>query len=86
MLHIEMIRTGVSTNFWKIEGLTQEEVGELNSMEYREMKEKIADIADSREHDHWNKHIGTAWKCGYGIYNTYIRDGIVCVETGKSCE
>ena len=86
MLHIEMLRTGSSTNLWKIEGLSESEIKELGSMEYREMKQKILEIVASREHDHWNKDIAKSWACGYGVYNAYILYNTVYLETGKSCD
>lgn len=86
MLHVEMVRTGSSTNLWKVEGLTEKELDELNSMEYRDMKDKILDIVSSRKHDYREKDIATAWACGYGVYNAYIMNGAVYIETGKSCD
>lgn len=86
MLHVEMVRTGSSTNLWKVEGLTNKELDELNSMEYRDMKDKILDIVSSRKHDYREKDIATACACGYGVYNVYIMNGAVYIETGKSCD
>lgn len=86
MLHIRMDRAGSSTNLWKIEGLTDQELDELNSMEYREMKQKVLEIIDSREHDYWDKSLGTTWFCGNGVYNVYIIGRVLYAEVGKSCD
>ena len=86
MLHIKKDRVGFGVDLWKIEGLTKQDLDELNSMEYREMKNKILDIIDSRPHDHWNKALGTSWYCGNGVFNAYIKDGSVYLEVGKSCD
>ena len=75
-----------STDLWKVEGLDAKELDELNSMDYRDMKDKVLDILDSREHNHWNKRLGTTWQCGNGVYTAYIRDGAVYLEVGKSCD
>lgn len=85
MLHIEKVYSGGSTDTWEITGLTDAELSELNSMDFREMKQKALDIADTREHDHPVKNLGTVWHNGYGVYNTYIRGKVLCVEVGKNC-
>ena len=84
MLNIKLDRAGISTDLWTVEGLTQQELDELNSMEYREMKNKILDIIDSRPHNQRNKDLGTAWHCRNGVYNVYTKDDIVYLEIGKS--
>ena len=86
MLHIKKDRSGFGVDLWRVDGLTKQELDELNSMEYREMKDKILEIIDSRPHDHWNKALGTSWKCGNGVYNVYIRFETVYLEIGKSCD
>ena len=86
MLHIKLDRAGFGVDLWKIEGFTEQELDELNSMEYREMKDKILDMIDSRQHNHWNKALGTTWKCGCGVYNAYIMNHAVYLEIGKSCD
>ena len=86
MLHIKLDRAGFGVDLWKIEGLTKQDLDELNSMEYREMKGKILDIIDSRPNDCGDKGLGTAWYCGYGVYNAYIKDNAVYLEIGKSCD
>lgn len=80
-LTIEDFRKCIGTDTKKITGFTEKELSELNSMDYREMKEKIVEILDSR-----NGNIGTCWYCGYGIYNAWIRDGAVFVEIGNTCD
>lgn len=80
-LKIEDFRKGLGIDTKKITGFTEKELSELNSMDYREMKEKIVEILDSRNGD-----IGTCWHCGYGIYNAWIRDGAVFVEVGNTCD
>lgn len=80
-LTIETFREGLGVRCLKLTGFTPEELSELNSMDYREMKEKILEIADDR-----NDGIGTCWARGYGVYNAWIRDNAVYVEVGNSCD
>lgn len=84
MLNINPDRYGIGVNLWKISGLTDAELSELNSMDYRDMKDKIVEIADTRESNH--RGIGTQWAMGYGIYNAYIKGKDVYVEVGSTCD
>ena len=65
----------------KITGLTERELDELNSMDYREMISTMVRILDSR-----NNKQGTCWAQGYGIYQMWIRNGAVFLEVGVSCD
>ena len=71
----------IGTQVKKITGFTDEEISELNSMDYREMKETVLNILDER-----NGNIGTCWACGNGVYQMWINDGAVFVEIGSSCD
>ena len=65
----------------KVSGFTEKELSELNSMDYREMKETVLTMLDFR-----NNGKGTCWHNGYGVYQMWIRDGAVYVEIGNSCD
>lgn len=65
----------------KITGLTEDELYELNEMDYREMIKKMVKILDER-----NGKIGTCWANGYGIFQMWIRGGAVYMEVGASCD
>lgn len=72
---------GYATRTMKIEGFTENEISELNSMDYREMRDAILDALSYR-----NNGIGNMWYCGYGVYSVWIRDNAVFVEIGNSCD
>ena len=80
-LKIETIRESFGTKTIQLTGFSEKDLSELNSMDYRDMKDKIVEIADARNHG-----IGTCWHNGYGIYNAWILDGSVFIETGTSCD
>ena len=80
-LTIETFREGLGVKTLKLTGFTEKELSELNSMDYREMKETIVQIANDR-----NNGIGSCWACGYGLYNAWIMDGAVYIEIGTSCD
>ena len=80
-LRIETHFNSYSTRTVRITGFTEEELSELNSMDYREMKETVLDMLDDR-----NCGQGTVWHNGYGVYGMWIRDGAVFVEIGTSCD
>ena len=70
-----------ATRVMKVTGFTERELSELNSMDYREMKEKILEMLDDL-----NYGVGTCWHNGYGVYNAWIREGAVFIEIGNSCD
>lgn len=80
-LKIETYQEDSRSRIMKITGLTEPELSELNSMDYREMIEKMVEILDAR-----NGNRGTCWANGYGIYQMWIRDGAVFMEVGASCD
>ena len=80
-LTVEKYREGVSVNVMKVTGLSEQELSELNSMEYREMIDTFLDILDKR-----NPKLGTCWHNGYGVLNVWIDEGIVYVEIGASAD
>lgn len=80
-LTITADRDNFSTRTMKITGFTEQELHELNSMDYRDMKETLLNIIDDR-----NKNTATCWHNGYGIYCAWIRDDAAYVEIGKSCD
>ena len=80
-LTVERYREGVSVNVMKVTGLTDKELSELNSMEYREMIDTFLTILDQR-----NPNLGSCWHNGYGVYTVWINNGAVYAEIGKSCD
>ena len=80
-LKIETHQEDNRSRVMKITGLTEKELDELNSMDYREMICKMVEILDSR-----NDKQGTCWAQGYGIYQMWISNGAVFMEVGVSCD
>ena len=80
-LKIETHCRNIGTQTMKVTGFTEPELSELNSMDYREMKDKVLDILDSR-----NGNTGTCWHNGYGVYSMWINNGAVFVEIGNTCD
>ena len=80
-LNIETKYINSGTKVMKITGFSEAELSELNSMDYRDMIDKVLDMLDSR-----NNGIGTAWHNGYGVYQMWISNGAVMVEIGTSCD
>lgn len=80
-LKIETFRKNIATTTMKITGFSEKELTELNSMDYREMKETIVDTLDRRNHG-----AGSMYHNGYGMYQAWIRDGAVYIEVGNSCD
>ena len=80
-LKVETINNRTGSSCMKLTGFTEAELSELNSMDYREMKEKIIDMLDDR-----NNGLGTVWACGYGFWSAWIRDGAVYCDIGSSCD
>lgn len=80
-LNIETKYINSGTKVMKITGFSEAELSELNSMDYRDMIDKVLDMLDSR-----NNGIGTAWHNGYGVYQMWVSNGAVMVEIGTSCD
>lgn len=80
-LTVEKYREGVSVNVMKVTGFSEQELSELNSMEYREMIDTFLDILDQR-----NPKLGTCWHNGYGVFTVWINNWSVYAEIGKSCD
>ena len=80
-LKIETFMELGNTRTLKITGLTEEELSELNSMDYREMKETLVDLMNRIE-----AGTGTRLQRGYGIYTAWIRNGAAYVDVGTSCD
>lgn len=83
-LKISTFYEGVATRTMKLDGLSVEELNELASMDYREMKEKIIEILNAR-----NMGTGTRWACGYGLYSAFYNHAhpmSIFVEIGKNCD
>lgn len=78
-LSVETWRTGIGTNTMKVTGFSEKELDELNSMDYRDMKETVLDCLDER-----CGGIGSAWHNAYGVYQMWIREGAVFVEVGNN--
>lgn len=80
-LNIETKYINSGTKVMKVTGFSEAELSELNSMDYRDMIDKVLDMLDSR-----NNGIGTAWHNGYGVYQMWISNGAVMAEIGTSCD
>ena len=80
-LTVTEIYRGHATRTMKIEGFSEKEISELNSMDYREMKDAILDALSFR-----NDGLGNIWFCGYGVYMVWLRDGAAFAEIGNSCD
>lgn len=80
-LTVELHAQSVGMKCMKITGFTEAELSELNSMDYREMKETILRVLDDR-----NGNLGTCWACGYGVYNAWVSNGAVYVDIGANCD
>ena len=80
-LQIETAYKNSGTDTMKVTGFTEQELSELNSMDYRDMIDTVLEILDTR-----NNGIGSSWKCGYGVLLMWISNGAVFVEIGNSCD
>lgn len=80
-LAIETFREGLGVRCLKLTGFSEEEIQELAHCDYRDMKNRIVEIANDR-----NSGIGTTWQCGYGIYNAWTHGNEVFIEVGVSCD
>jgi hypothetical protein len=67
-LKVEQFYSTRSTNTMKITGFTYKELSELNSMDYREMKETVLDMLDDR-----NGGLGSCWHNGYYVFSMWVR-------------
>lgn len=80
-LTIEEWRKGMGTTTMKVDGFSDQELSDLNAMDYRDMKEVVLDELDSR-----NNGLGSQWFRGYGVYQVWVREKSVYVEIGNSCD
>lgn len=80
-LKTEEWRVGMGTTTMKIDGFSDQELDDLNKMDYRDMKEAVLDELDKRNHG-----LGSVWFRGYGVYNAWIREKSVYMEIGNSCD
>ena len=80
-LNVELHYKNNSTDIMRVIGFTEQELSELNSMTYHEMKETVLDALDKR-----NSGLGSQWKCGFGVFQMWISNGAVYVEIGNSCD
>lgn len=80
-LDVSEFRVNTATRVMKINGFSEKEMSELNSMDYREMKETVLSALDQR-----NNGIGSVWHNGYGVYTVWINNGTVYAEIGNSCD
>lgn len=81
-LNIEKIpsgRPGLETMM--ITGFKDSELSELKSMEHHEATETLLDMLNSR-----NNGLGTAWKCGYGVYGMWFDNEAAYMNIGSSCD
>ncbi len=65
----------------KITGFTDAELSELKSMEHNEAMDALIDMLNYR-----NGNIGTAWRCGYGVYGMWFDNEAAYMNIGKSCD
>lgn len=76
-LKTECFREQIGTRIMKVTGYSEREISELNSMDYRDMKERVLKDLGS---------VGICWALGYGVYTMWISGSDVMVEIGKSCD
>lgn len=80
-LKVETNRYGIDVNTMKVSGFTNQEIKELGSMEQKELESTVLDMLDRR-----NGNIGTCWKNGYGVYQTWLSGDAVFMTIGTSCD
>lgn len=92
-LHIEKSYSGSGMDTFLITGLSVEETDRIlnasviPSGEEKDRRDVLADILDAHPNDYrGGEKIGTAWRCGYGIYSIRHFGGHLIVEVGNSCD
>ena len=87
-LHIEKTYSDRCFDTYIVEGLSPEEMDSIVKAPSFEEKRKALVIAvDSHENDsRYGKNIGSAWMCGYGIYDIRHFGGHLLLEVGNSCD
>ena len=88
-LHIEKSYSGCGMDTFLITGLSVEETDRiLNAAdEGKDRRDVLAEILDAHPNDYrGGEKIGTAWRCGYGIYSIRHFGGHLIVEVGNSCD
>lgn len=88
-LHIEKSYSGCGMDTFLITGLSVAETDRiLNAAEEgKDRRDVLAEILDAHENDYrGGEKIGTAWRCGYGIYSIRHFGGHLIVEVGNSCD
>lgn len=82
--NITTFREGIGVRIMQVDGFSDDEMKELGSMDYREMKDTVLEMIDRR-----NVGVGTCWHNGYGVYSMYtnsIYPNSIFVEIGTSCD
>lgn len=92
-LHIEKSYSGCGMDTFLITGLSVEETSRILNApaiscgEENDRRDVLAEILDSHPNDYrGGEKIGTAWRCGYGIYSIRHFGGHLIVEVGNSCD
>jgi hypothetical protein len=65
----------------RISGFSDGELSELKSMKHKEAKEKLLEMLDDR-----NNGTGTAWMCGYGVFELWFDNEFAYMNIGSSCD
>ena len=87
-LHIEKQYSDRCFDTYLVEGLSVEEMNSILDLpSYDKRCDRLAELLDSHDNDlRYGKNIGSAWRCGYGIYGIRHFGGHLIVQVGNSCD
>lgn len=94
-LHIEKAYSTCGMDTFLVYGLSVEETDRIlnaavfpcDDDEEKDRRSVLAEILDAHPNDYrGGEKIGTAWRCGYGIYSIRHFGGHLIVEVGNSCD
>ena len=82
-LKVEKISSDRTFSDYTIEGLSVEEMNRIFDPQGdgSRQDDRLQEILDAH-----NPGLGTAWRCGYGIYSVRHVGGILMVKVGNSCD
>ena len=88
MLHLEKTGTYCGADVFHILGLTDAEIRRILNApdEGKDKRDVLAAILDVRGNDYRPGRLGTAWRCGNGIYAVQKWRNQLLVEVGRSCD
>ena len=87
-LHIEKHSSFCGMDVFLIRGLTEAETQAILDAPDggKDKRDVLAGLLDQRANDWQPTGLGTAWRCGNGIYAIYPWRGQLLVEVGKNCD